>query len=272
MAENVFNVIENGFANPRRQLHVISFNLEDKIVHRLGLELLAASKMRASGGKTRSYYTKIQLGDNQKNFNGTTINLNRNIVAIASSSNSSFWPKYLDLMTKSKVDSAILVFAGCLGVNKERLLREQIQTLSKNAMFYLTYQLKHTQQDFLWNRVISVAGYKQKVRNNLQFDSGGNLIVNYDLQGLHIESMTESWEPYIKIYGCNDEKKQCKSEGYLADVMDSIGKIMNFTWVAHGRKDSNWGAEPLPASLNSSRMWGGVLGDISYGDYPISIR
>ena len=272
MAENVFNFIENSFANPRRQLYVISFNLEDKIVYKLGLQMLAASKMRASGGKTRAYYSKVQLGGTQKLLNGTPINLNRNIVAIAPSYNSSMWPKYLDLMEKSEVNSAILVFVGTLGLDKEQRLWEEIQTLSKNAMFYLTYELKYTQHDFLLNRVISVGGYKQKIRNRLRFDSHGKLLIEYDLQGLHIESMTESWEPYLKLYGCNDEKKQCKSEGYLADVMDIMGKIMNFTWVAHGRKDSNWGTEPLPVFLNSSRVWDVILGDISYGEYQISIR
>ena len=182
------------------------------------------------------------------------------------------WQKYLDLVTKSKVNSAILVHVGCLGVGKERLLRKQIQPLSKNAMFYLTYQLKNTEKDFLWDRVISVSGYKQKVRNNLQFDSGGRLIINYDLQGLRIESMTGTWEPYLYLYGCTDEQKHCKSEGYLADVMDTMGNMMNFTWVAHGRKDKNWGTVRLPTSLNSSRMWSGMLGDIVYGDYQISTR
>jgi hypothetical protein len=84
--------------------------------------------------------------------------------------------------------------------------------------------------------------------------------------------MTSTWEPYLKLYGCNDEKNHCKSEGYLTDVMDIMGNMMNFTWVAHGRKDGNWGAEPLPVALNSSRIWGGVQGDICYGDFQISIR
>ena len=272
MAENVLHFIENSFVNPRRQLTVMSFNWQDKIVNKLGLQMLTVSKMRAPGGKIRAYYTKLQLGDIQSKVNGIPINLSRNIVVIAPSSNISMWPKYLDLMTKSKVNRAILVYAGCLGVDKEQLLHEEIQKLSKNAMFYLTYQLTNTQQEFLWNRVISVSGYKQKVRNNLQFDSSGKLLINYDLQGLHIESMTATWEPYLKIYGCNDEKRHCKSYGYVADIMDSMGNMMNFTWVAHGRKDNNWGTVQLPTSLNSSRIWGGILGDIIYGDYQISTR
>ena len=84
--------------------------------------------------------------------------------------------------------------------------------------------------------------------------------------------MTGTWEPYLKLYGCNEEGKLCRSEGYLADVMDIMGKIMNFTWEAHCRKDNNWGGVPLSVSHNSSRMWGGVLGDVAYGDYPISVK
>ena len=115
MAENVINFIENSFVNPRRQLSVMSFNWEDKIIYKLGLQMLAVSKVKGLEAETQSYYANVQPGEFPKDMNGRPINLNRNIVAIAPSSNSSIWSNYIDLMTKSKVNSAILVFAGCFG-------------------------------------------------------------------------------------------------------------------------------------------------------------
>jgi hypothetical protein len=175
-------------------------------------------------------------------------------------------------MTKSEANSAILVLAGYLGVVEERLLHEKIQKISKNAMFYLTYQLKSTPHELVWNHVISLSGYKHTVQNHLKFDSHGKLIEKYDLEGLHIVSMTGNWKPYLKLYGCNDEQYECSSEGYLADIMDILGNKMNFTWEARGRKDNDWGVSPLSAPSNSSRIWGGILGDIVYGDYQICVR
>ena len=271
MAENVLDFMESSFVNPRRQLSMMSFSLEDKTVYKFSLQILAATMMRVQGEKRRSYYSKVQPVDMQTNINGRPIMLNRNIVAIVRSSNSSNWSKYLELMTKCEVNRAILVFVGYFGVDEERILNEEIQKISKNSMFYLTYESKQ-KQSFLWKHVISVQGYKQKVQNVLQFDSRGKLMVKNDLQALHIEAMTATWEPYLKLYECNEEQTKCKSEGYLTDVMDIMGKLMNFTWEAHGRKDNNWGVSILPVSSNSSRMWGGIAGDIVYGDYPICVR
>ena len=148
MTENVFHFIENNVVIPRRELSIMSFNLEDKLVYKLCLQMLAVSKVKGLESETKSYYANVQPGEFPKDMNGRPINLNGNIVAIAPSSNSSIWPNYIDLMTKFKVNSAILVFAGCFGLDEEQLLHKLIQTLSKNSMFYLTYEFKQTQHDF----------------------------------------------------------------------------------------------------------------------------
>ena len=54
--------------------------------------------------------------------------------------------------------------------------------------------------------------------------------------------------------------------------MNTLGAITNFTWEVLRQKDDNWGTSPISGPANASGIWGGMVGDIFYGSYQISIR
>ena len=79
--------------------------------------------------------------------------------------------------------------------------------------------------------------------------------------------MSLSWNPYFLLSDCNDQGKQCKSEGYLKNLMDGLGTLMNFTWESHKEVNNDWGIVP-----NANGDWVGVEGNVLNGTYQLSIR
>ena len=68
------------------------------------------------------------------------------------------------------------------------------------------------------------------------------------------------------------EPTKCHSGGYLAEVMDILGSMMNFTWETHQESEGNWGTKPSFGPANSSGVWGGIVGSVFNGTYQLSIR
>ena len=87
-----------------------------------------------------------------------------------------------------------------------------------------------------------------------------------------MKSSALSWEPYLSITNCADTGQECNSKGYLADVMDILGVMMNFTWESHAQREKDWGIIPISGPPNASGIWGGVIGDVFNGTYPLSVR
>ena len=123
-----------------------------------------------------------------------------------------------------------------------------------------------------WYRVMTLNGHKFSIVNRVKFDENGRLIEKYDMKGSHIISVTLSWAPYFTLLDCSDDEKDCKSEGYLTDVMNILGNMMNFTWESHSEADRNWGTTVISGPSNSSGTWGGVVGHVFNGSYQLSIR
>ena len=92
------------------------------------------------------------------------------------------------------------------------------------------------------------------------------------MQGLEIVSITLSWAPYFTLTNCKEDMTKCGGEGYLADVMDILGNMMNFQWQSHGEINENWGTTAISGPSNSSGVWGGVVGNVFNGTYQLSIR
>lgn len=59
----------------------------------------------------------------------------------------------------------------------------------------------------------------------------------------------------------------CQSVGYLKNMMDSLGELLNFTWECHQEVNDNWGL-----IQNDMGGWDGVVGNIFNGTYQLSIR
>jgi hypothetical protein len=50
------------------------------------------------------------------------------------------------------------------------------------------------------------------------------IIEDYDLNGLTIYSISDTWAPYLILEDCNEEGRQCTNSGYLKDYTDIIAR------------------------------------------------
>ena len=265
IVRNILNFTEHEY--DFHHVSIITFDKEDTYVRRM-VGYLSSSPTLSQ----RVIYTSVHLPTSTRNSSEYNRSLSRNILAVASSSNSSNWPLYLNMLAKSNLKSSILFLTGKVELQKLEIMYDMLNNLSKNSLFYMAYQLKDLAEEMLWYRVITLEGYSKSVINLIEFDSFGRLIENYDMQGLHIVSIALSWAPYFTLYNCTEKKTNCSSEGYLTDAMNILGEMMNFTWESHGEIEDNWGTTSISGPSNSSGVWGGVVGNVFSGKYQLSIR
>ena len=274
VAENVIEFMHTNFWFSMRELSFVSLDVDDERVEEVMHYFLATKHAKQHLNETdqQMVYKSVQYLNPNENSTQQISKLPQNFVVVASASSHRHWQAYLDLMSRSKINSVILVFASLMNSEMEQNLTTQIDNLRRNSMFFLTYQKEKINSKLLWYRVITLDGYTQSAINPLSFDSKGKLIDEYDMQGMHIVSITLTWDPYFTIYDCTDEMKHCKAKGYLADIMNILGLMMNFTWESHGEKNGDWGTTAKSGPSNSSGVWGGVVGEVFKGNYQLSIR
>ena len=195
-----------------------------------------------------------------------------NVLVITTFQSSKSWENILNLLVAAKVESSIMMFVGKFEAAQWVLFANMLDNLSKNSMFYLAHQNQYRANEIVWYRVTTLTGYEKAVVHQLRYDSEGNVLKDYDMQGLHVVSISESWAPYFSLFDCTPDKRNCRSEGYLTDVMNILGTMMNFTWESHGEIDGNWGTTAMSGPSNSSGVWGGVVGNVFNGTYQLSIR
>ena len=148
-----------------------------------------------------------------------------------------------------------------------------LDTLSSNSMFYLAYGADTpTKQALSYKLVVTLSGYRKAIINPITVDAHGKIVKNYNLQGAHIVAMSLSWAPYFFLLNCNEQGKECESQGYLKELMDELGATMNFTWESHKDINDDWGIVSKNCIFNSSGEWGGVMGSVINGDYQLSMR
>ena len=144
--------------------------------------------------------------------------------------------------------------------------------MSTNSMFYQTHVKEGENELPTWNQVILLKGYNRGIVNKIKFDYSGRIIVTFDMQGTSIVGLALTWEPFFSIKDCRDLETICKERSYLADTMNILGAMANFTWEVHRQKDDDWGISPISGPANASGIWGGMVGDVYYGKYQLSIR
>ena len=104
-------------------------------------------------------------------------------------------------------------------------------------------------KDITWQEVLTLQGYHHPVIRNLKSSKIGQGMTSHDMQGIHIKCYTLSWAPYLTLSDCvQPNQTSCKSIGYLADVMNNLGTMFNFTWDCD--KDPNGDCGVLPISGN----------------------
>ena len=192
------------------------------------------------------------------------------MVFLVSSLNSSHWEFYLNEIAERKLSSTVMVTTKALTAEQKQSLVDHLDQLGKNTMFYWLHLVKgrDTNDDLLrWYQVITLDGSNKAIINQVEFDDKARIKESYNMQGAHIVSISLSWTPYFLLYDCNDEGKTCKSKGYLTNLMDSLGTLMNFTWECHEESNNNWGLVP-----DATGKWNGVMGHVLNGTYQLSIR
>ena len=271
--KNVLNFIKE--EHKLKYLSVVAFDSNETNIQRMiykisSSDVLSKEKFYFSINNFPSHRRNGSLS--QKDKDGKK-NIHDNTIALTTFQNSESWTQTLNFLSTTKVKSSILLFVGEYDGSQWQIFNEMLNNLSKNSMFYLAYSHPHLLNELVWYRVITLTGYDKAVVHRLKFDaSKGKVIRDYDMHGLHIVSITETWAPYFTLIDCTPDKKNCKSKGYLTDVMNILGSMMNFTWESHGEIDGNWGTTAISGPSNSKGEWGGVVGNVFYGTYQLSIR
>ena len=85
---------------------------------------------------------------------------------------------------------------------------------------------------------------------------------------MHLFGISASWLPQIKIDDCDEQGKNClTSYGLYPDIIDEMGKQLNFTWENHKEINGDWGLTPISGPFNRSGTFGGIIGEIKNGNY-----
>ena len=174
---------------------------------------------------------------------------------------------HLEIISLRKIMTTVMVVIDPIDERFTLKLKALVQKLSKNMFFYLIYSEKSNYERILFKRVIALQNNEKVLIQKIDFHSNGKMKSNYDLEGMHIPCITLSWAPFAKLSKCDpDSKKYCISEGYLPELLDLVAKTLNFTWHCDEEPNGDWGVIP-----NATGAYGGVMGKISSGLYPLGV-
>ena len=145
--------------------------------------------------------------------------------------------------------------------------------MSQNMYFYFMFRAHDNSDDLetKYYRIISIKGNENVLLQPLELSVGGQLSEVSSMEGIHINCLTLSWAPYLTLSGCDGGGKNCKSVGYFADLMNIAGEHLNFTWSCDKEPNNDWGIMQISGPSNASGTWGGILGDIIKGKYPLCV-
>jgi hypothetical protein len=199
------------------------------------------------------------------------ITYDQDVLVIVASDIAKTWEIYLNMIAKTKIKRALVVLVTPVQEHQLQKMLHIVQRLSENMYFYLTLTKAEGDSHRMWYHVISIKGNERALLQVVHFDKNGKIVETYDMEGMHITCLTLSWSPYLTLSDCDSNGKNCESSGYLAEIMNSVGKRLNFTWHCDKERSNNWGIIQISGPSNSSGVWGGVIGGVVNGTYPICI-
>ena len=271
ITENIVDFMRFNFEKFLDRLSIVSFDLDDSKVHKTIHDLMKRMKEIMLGAKNKSFY--VNTNDlNTTTRNKSMENFEANVVAIATSTKTSNWQRTFEWMKNTRVNTGMLIIIGEINSEKAQYLDQVVQNMSFNSMFHLMFFKENENRNPIWNQIISVQECGKGIINRISFDSFGRIEENFDMKGLNIRAVALDWEPYFTIPNCKIKDNDCKENTYLGETMNVLGDMMNFTWEAYRQESNNWGTKPISGPANSSGVWGGVIGDVFYGKYQLSIR
>ena len=207
-----------------------------------------------------------------KNFKSFHL-FGKDTLVIVTSSISRNWKKYLTMIANTKIMSSIVVSIGDWSEDNEKELNSYIKEMSKNMFFYLININSNDSKVKKLSQIVSLKNSNLITTTPLEFDYLGKVVLEKNLYGLHINCSTLPWWPYLELNNCTGKNKtKCHGEGYLADIMDIMGRRLNFTWSCDIEPNGNWGhLETISGPKNASGFWGGIQGHVKNGSYHLSI-
>ena len=145
----------------------------------------------------------------------------------------------LKLIQSRKILKSILV----LKEDRMDTLRTYIENAKSSSLFYL---LSFNETNLNWYQVFILKDLftTDIVINELEFDSLGRVVENYDLKGIKIHTNTMDWIPFISLADCDKRGMNCNSYGSYVDLMNFWARDFNFTWEAHDNINKDWGLKP----------------------------
>ena len=202
-----------------------------------------------------------------------SLKYDQDVLVIVASINTKRWKDILTLISKTKIKRSLLVIVGRVSHVQLEYIVKEIKEIQENMYFYLIYKSSDNSDDSKtkFYIVISVKGNEKVIIQALDLSKAGLIKEISNLENMHIKCLTLSWAPYLTLSDCNESGKDCKSVGYFADLMNIAAKHLNFTWSCDKEPDNNWGIMQISGPSNSSGTWGGIIGDILNGNYPLCI-
>ena len=180
---------------------------------------------------------------------------------------------YVEKINSHKIQKSILVFYGVMSKKDECLVNEKLQKLAEynfSNFFFMIYQTGNNETIF--KRIISMPKFGKLLVQNVDFYSQKSLLVKQvtDLEDVHIVSNSLSFDPYVMLRNCNHNGENCRMAGILADLMEIMGKFLNFSWTSHKQPDGNWGS--VEQIENSSKVFHFALFSKRYCEAHILIK
>ena len=177
---------------------------------------------------------------------------------------------HLEHIEKHKIRKTVLLFVDHFDSNQESELNDALNNLViGNAWFSVLYQ-NHSNVTKYWN-IFSLSNNTKTLVQDIKLTETNQMVENYDLEGLKVYSNSLSWAPYFEISNCKDMHnsdfaKDCEMSGYLNDILNAMGNIVNFTWTSHVPTDGSWG------TMDENGVWvTGPMGTVINGEYHMTI-
>ena len=258
--------------NGKRHLNILTLDEQDPNVQ------VALEEFSFKAKLENTMYTR-NAKQKDENVVSTLIKFHQDsLVILTSATDTTHWTKYLEMMTRTRIMSSMIVIIGDLNKEHIRMMKSLLENLSTNSFFYWIYKDVRYTNEMMWNQVLTLDNYDQIVTNQLTFNPTNGIIVEgYNLQGLHLVSMTLSWAPYFTVSNCQEGNhpkgfnKKCDTSGYLHETMNLFSRTLNFTWESHAEPANKWGTAPISGPANVSGEWGGIFGYLMRHDYQFSI-
>ena len=113
-----------------------------------------------------------------------TKRLDSHVMVITTFDNSENWATYLQLMAETKVKSSIITFVGRFNQTQWESFISIADDMAKNSLFYVAFQKTNNASDeMIWYRIMTIHGNNKSIVNQMEFDSNGRLIEEYDMKG-----------------------------------------------------------------------------------------